>query len=187
MAEGGAGVSECKVLDSKGPFSLSYRGYYEISRETLQGGKHAISYGQDEAKARAAWAALWAKPLCRECGEPELSEYIPETQRQIEERQLCFSCNFWTNKLEEFGADHFVADGCLYRIRPDAPIGYRGFVGHGGAEFTVEYPGGQQRTTKNLWAAGPVPEHFRDRFPDTARFVTRPKGCAYVGAGSALA
>ncbi len=101
------------------------------------------------------------------------------------ERKLCFSCNYWfewahllpdelTTLLN--GEDHKrEAERCVrvngkhYYYHDDEPGA--AFQGHGGAKFTIKFNDGRQVITKNLWAQGTIPAHFRDRLPDNAQFI----------------
>lgn len=44
-----------------------------------------------------------------------------------------------------------------------------------GRRFDIEYFDGSRITTFDLWGGGQVPEHWRDKFPDTARFLNSAK------------
>jgi hypothetical protein len=63
-----------------------------------------------------------------------------------------------------------VIGGKHYRLGSEYE-GSGAFKGHGGARFVIETADGTRVVTTNLWYQGEVPEHFRDRLPDNARFV----------------
>ena len=152
-----------------------------------------------EAEARVFWDELHSI-TCRECGDPIWARHDTHAERMLGER-LCSTCYFWTH-LPTASGIVVIADGCHYeigeteqacarrcgfptmdgRLRSD----YRHVLGHGGAEFTVVLNDGRRIVTTNLWTQGPIPEHFRDRLPDNARFERRDFS-RYVGAGSASA
>lgn len=168
---------------------LRYSGgiMYQISRYSSGGSQH-LGAGKTEPEARASWAALLSGPRCRECGNPEPSEYIDSTQKQIQERGLCFRCNFWTNMVAGLGPHSVIVEGRSYEIAPDRPdILARGGqgLGHGGAAFEIAFNDGRTVVSRNLWAQGEIPAHFRERMPDNARFVRREPKAAYIGSGSA--
>jgi len=193
------------VLERHGRFTLEHNeeyDYFGISHEqSPEGGKHGMSLGKDERVAREAWRELLAKSPCRECGEPPFGKYMEPTQSDMEKRGLCFSCNHWTDVVAETKPGRAVIAGFIYSIGEDelsiarrcgwpAAAGrlrsdYRHVLGHGGAEFSIEFFDGSQRTTTNLWAGGQIPDHFRERLPDNARFLKRAEYSAYVGGGSA--
>jgi hypothetical protein len=63
-----------------------------------------------------------------------------------------------------------IVDHVVYTIRPDEP-GNR-FAGYGGAKFEIEYlKDGRRITSRNLWRGSTVPPKWRERWPDTARFI----------------
>lgn len=108
---------------------------------------------------------------CKICGkEEDPSHWINE--KDMVEHKMCFSCNFWREILEddEKCPPHTVCmiDGTHYRIRPDDPESH--FQGFGGAEFQIEFNDGCKVITHNLWCQGEPPEHWKDKFPDNARF-----------------
>ena len=64
-----------------------------------------------------------------------------------------------------------IVNGERFSIAPDQPKGYGGFVGHGGAEFTIRFADGRGVVTHNLWHQGKIPDRFRARFPGNVKFV----------------
>lgn len=105
---------------------------------------------------------------CKVCGQIERASFNETVQKQMVERSMCFLCNFWENKAIE-GCET-VIDGNVYspgnRIKGN-------FRGMGGRRFDIVYNDGTKITTFDLWNAGQIPECFRDRIPDTAKF----EGC----------
>lgn len=83
----------------------------------------------------------------------------------------CFDVDFWNEKVGikdlpttvRVGGDHYI-------IAPNR--GYRGFVGHGGAEFKIKFHDGREVITRNLWHQGTIPESYRGILPDNAVFIT---------------
>jgi hypothetical protein len=89
------------------------------------------------------------------------------------EARLCFSCNYWLKLVDVKDDPRTVRiDGGHYIILPDGdgPVGGL-FQGFGGRRFTIEFFDGRQAVTNNLWNQGDIPEHFRVRLPDNARFI----------------
>jgi hypothetical protein len=67
-------------------------------------------------------------------------------------------------------ARQIIVDHVVYTIRPDEP-GNR-YAGHGGRRFEIEYlEDGRRIVSRNLWRGSTVPPKWRERWPDTARFV----------------
>ena len=108
---------------------------------------------------------------CRICGTEEIpSDY--SNQKEMEEHEMCFSCNFWRDMLEKDAKrpphTWCVIDGTHYVIEPDEPNA--AFQGFGGDEFNIRFNDGTVVKTHNLWCQGEPGEHWRDKFPDNATF-----------------
>lgn len=125
--------------------------------------------GREEDANRYS-AEVLAKPRCNECGTPRYDEYMDSVKKEIQTRQLCFFCNFWTNIFYD-KENHVFIDGRCYQILPDEPSNHRWYSGFGGQEFSIEFPDGRTVITHNLWHQGTIPDHFKDRFPNTAKFT----------------
>jgi hypothetical protein len=110
---------------------------------------------------------------CRECGEPEDRTFIPSVMEKMLERQLCHTCNFWTEWVERRDERATARiGGWHYRVhpmaKPSVPAHCKGF---GGRLHKIVWDTGWTATTDNLWGQGEIPERFRDRLPDNATFV----------------
>lgn len=109
---------------------------------------------------------------CKRCGHQETCKYMEHVQKFLEERRLCFKCNFWYEYVLRKDDDNVVRiDGVHYVIGPeDAPAGCsRGF---GGRRFNIKFFKDDAATaTTNLWHQGKIPDRFRDELPDNAEFV----------------
>ena len=109
---------------------------------------------------------------CKICGTEETpSNYI--NQKDMEENQLCFTCNFWREMLEKDAKRDphtwCMIDGTHYVIEPeDDPETY--FRGFGGSRFQIEFNDGTKVVTTNLWCQGEPKGYWREKFPDNARF-----------------
>lgn len=108
---------------------------------------------------------------CKICG----SKYDPSHSYEgpkLIKRQLCFSCDFWREMLEEDAKrpphTWCVVDGTHYVIEPDEPEAT--FQGFGGAEFHIHFKDGHEVITHNLWCQGEPGEHWKDKFPNNADF-----------------
>jgi hypothetical protein len=105
---------------------------------------------------------------CKNCGKNEHNQYIEETKEKLAENQLCFHCDFWTDKINHPKA--IVIDGCHYMDSGAVPENYRGFKGHGGRKFNIKMNDGREVITNNLWFQGDVPEKFKSKIPDNAKW-----------------
>lgn len=107
--------------------------------------------------------------------------YCEPYKSQMLSRKLCFKCNFWHEYSEDASNPrHFVIGSQHYCL------GTGNGGGFGGRKFLIQRIGCEDIIeTKDLWAQGVIPEHFRERLPDTATFVERPKpvghGQGYLG------
>ena len=108
---------------------------------------------------------------CKICGK-EISENRYINDKELQEHQMCFSCNFWRNMLEEDAKrplhTYCMIDGTHYVIGPeDDKSQFRGF---GGAKFQIIFDDGTKVITTNLWCQGEPDEHWKDKFPNNAHF-----------------
>lgn len=118
---------------------------------------------------------LWKKCqlldlTCKECYGYIQTSYCEPTRSQLIRRNLCFTCNFWTNVLSQ---SPVVIDGSAYTIVPDDPSPHS-FKGFGGRKFKIRHNDGKITLTHNLWHRGAIPNHFRKRLPNNAAFVQAP-------------
>lgn len=103
--------------------------------------------------------------ICRECGERELAIYIEECRQRLMVKSLCFGCDHFDELHHRLGKRTFAHNGSVYTIGSS-----RAFMkGFGGRRFKVTWLDGHVVEGDSLWHNGEVPEHFRDRFADTAR------------------
>lgn len=113
---------------------------------------------------------------CKICGkEEDPSDWI--NHKEIEEHQMCFSCNFWRDMserdLKRKPHTWCVIDGTHYVIEPDNPNSH--FQGFGGAEFHIRFKDGHGVITHNLWCQGEPKGYWKEKFPNNARFVDNKK------------
>lgn len=105
---------------------------------------------------------------CTCCGVENYStSYMDCSEKKIIDRdKVCFTCAFWINKSEK--KQDCVIENRVYG--PGNGLPPQQFLGMGGRRFDIEYFDGRKVTTFDLWSAGDIPEAFRDRIPDTAKF-----------------
>lgn len=122
---------------------------------------------------------------CQECGGWIMAIGGREELARMEQDQRCWSCT----ECEKFIAKQrskdpsvVVIDGRVYGIgKKPAPGSNRSFLGFGGRKFCIERKqvDGQGQLTgetevivsHNLWAGMTIPLCYRERIPDTAKFV----------------
>ena len=113
---------------------------------------------------------------CSWCNEPvQSTSYSAPYGPRMESEKLCFSCVHWD--IEAGRTDDYrriVIDAYCYGVgEKEPPKNGRsnGMWGFGGRRFDIELFTGERFTTHNLWGGGQIPERFRDRMPDNARFL----------------
>lgn len=120
---------------------------------------------------------------CAECGN-ENYETSYSTRDEIgslmAQHGICFYCGYWRVALAK--KQDTIIDGVIYNVG-NQPKGGR-FNGMAGRRFDIEYLDGRRVTTYDLWTSGQMPERYRDRFPDTAKFLG---GAGMVRAGDGFA
>ena len=108
---------------------------------------------------------------CEECREYDLLRWEPRTRATLIVSGLCFTCEHWMRLAQGQGRPKVaIINGKHYMIGPEDASGMRGF---GGQRFRILFKDGRSVTTTNLWHQGEIPEHFRERMPDNARWVER--------------
>ena len=106
---------------------------------------------------------------CQECGKREDGSWADDMAKVLEAKQLCFNCNFWAEKVGIKDRPRVARiDGHHYQIGTDA--GDTAFRGFGGRKFVILFNDGRRMQTSNLWHQGEIPERFRERLPDNAKF-----------------
>lgn len=109
---------------------------------------------------------------CKICGKTEdISHWCHEDR--LKKRQMCFLCDFWQEQLEldqnergEYG--WAMINGTHYVLSPHVS---HGFVGFGGAKFTIQFNDGTVVECDNLWCQGQPTGVWKEKFPDNAKFI----------------
>lgn len=113
--------------------------------------------------------------LCRYCGSliclEDYNKKLPLPQ-VMKSEQLCFSCAYWKNKINNPAPNHQIINGKYWIFEPwsDKPLL---FAGHGGKTFYIILNDGGVLRSNNIWCQGEIPQRFREALPDTAKFITR--------------
>lgn len=122
----------------------------------------------------------WVSPQslsikCHLCGKTEeLEEYDPASPLYdiMHDRHLCYSCAFWTDKIEHPLADREIIGGHHYTVHPLAKRPENIIRGFFGREFFIRRFNGTLANSNNVWHQGKIPEMFREYLPDTAVFIS---------------
>jgi hypothetical protein len=104
---------------------------------------------------------------CKECGaEEDSSKWC--NGFELEQRQLCISCGFWMDFVEQVNDPNSVrVNGHHYWIGDEQDKGMRGY---NGKLFVLKFKDGRIVRTTNLWNQGQIPKQFKSRLPDNATF-----------------
>ena len=103
---------------------------------------------------------------CRHCGRIVRryeQNMTADTQLRLEYPDSCFECAFWLNAHAHPIPNSQIINGQLFSFPP--VVRERGRVRH---ILTVK---GEMIDSTELFNYGPVPDRFRELFPDTANFV----------------
>lgn len=102
---------------------------------------------------------------CEVCGkEIEKSKYYSCCVCSTE----CFTKAYWLDRIKHKNSKtQVVINGIVYQIEREDAVGMRGFDG---SKYTIEFFDGRKVTTTNLWANGRIPDEFRNKLPDNARW-----------------
>ena len=108
---------------------------------------------------------------CKICGVHEQNQWT--CHKKLTERQLCFTCYFWTERIEDadWNENRFrvVVKGKHYiGYSPKVDTGMKGF---GGQLWKIKFLDGREVECRNLWHQGEIPERFRSQLPDNAEFL----------------
>jgi hypothetical protein len=113
---------------------------------------------------------------CKICGKEDRLHYFPDVEKDLMDRQLCFTCGFWDDKIKLLNEPNTVIiDNVFYSIDREEykyPSEFRGF---GGERFNIKFNDGREITTTNLWCCGTIPKHFRNKLPNNAIFIKENK------------
>jgi hypothetical protein len=109
--------------------------------------------------------------LCKHCGAILTANYVEPTRTEILESGLCFHCNFWRKQANSKDPKRLIIDGHIYGDGGNQPNASRkDWLGFGGTVWIIERDG-KVWQTNNLWSGSTVPQEYRERMPDNARFV----------------
>ena len=105
--------------------------------------------------------------VCADCGASAKNSYMEPIASRMLAHKRCFTCDFWEDRCAQKHAT--VIDHCTYSPGNNTSGRDRGMAGR---RFDIEYfADGRRVTTYDLWSGGEIPERYRDRIPNTARFL----------------
>lgn len=117
------------------------------------------------------------KIKCSICGKEQSTDiYYKDFAQQLENLQLCFTCNFWKEQheldLTERGEHNYaIVNGEHYVLAPPTNSPFKGFGGH---LFTFKFFDGTTKQCNNVWFQGRITDahpHWRELMPDNAEIV----------------
>lgn len=83
----------------------------------------------------------------------------------------CFSINYWNERVEQQKNNDpnlVVINDVVYQIGDENSRST--FRGYDGRTFEIEFFDGRMVTTTNLWFNGGIPEDFKDKIHNNAKF-----------------
>ncbi len=113
--------------------------------------------------------------VCHLCGAPiELESYDIKAKlvRKMKHEHICFSCAFWTDKIENPSKGREIINGFHYIFSP-WNSGEKRFRGLNGSPYYALHNDGTAIRSNNVWVQGRIPDRFRELLPDTAKLITR--------------
>lgn len=114
-----------------------------------------------------------ASAPCKICEASDFhGNYASDIGERMKRDGICFTCAFWEMRAE--AGCPTVIDNCVYSPGNNTNENSRAdFRGCAGRRFDIEYlDDGQKITTFDLWVGGVVPERWRERIPNTAKFLS---------------
>ena len=108
---------------------------------------------------------------CKICGkEEDVSHFIH--REELEKQGICFSCDLWQKRAVDYQKEdkylHPIIDGVYYTVGDENSKSY--FRGFGGSRFQIEFEDGHKVISTNLWCGGDVPEIWRSKLSNNAKF-----------------
>lgn len=107
---------------------------------------------------------------CDICGALATTNYTKPIPNRMIDQNLCFHCLLWQDRSNENEPKRLIIEGEVYSDGGNQPRGSSNQLGFGGRVFKIERDG-LVWSTNNLWYGGVVPEEWRERLPDNAKFV----------------
>ena len=110
--------------------------------------------------------------VCTICGSMINTSYIEPVKSELISKNVCFNCNYWLGIEKDLtNPNRFIVNGEAYFMTPDAVPG-TSFVGFGGSKFNIQRLDSEEIiVSHNLWCNGTVPDHFKERIPNNAKFL----------------
>jgi len=107
---------------------------------------------------------------CKECGKKISEDDLKYAIRDsLISEKLCFECNFWMDKIKTINDPYWLRiNNESYYVGDEEDDRLRGFNGQ---KFRIKFDDGKIIETTNLWHQGTIPERFRNRLPDNAKFI----------------
>lgn len=146
------------------PFTINGKEYnLEINDVYPKG----YSIKKNENSSVSYWWETETYPLfiCSLCGKLfEENSAKGYTENVMRDKLYCFICAHW-EIIASYYDNPLIIDGVRYSLGPGSSGGMAG------RKFEIEFFDGRKVTTNDLWCQGEIPESFRSRIPDTARFL----------------
>lgn len=153
--------SESEIIESR-----------EFPKMRYEGGKWTSSSGWCSSLEELKEKNGIPDEPCRCCGRIFSTHFEKETKANLIRKNVCFTCNFWQEYVEERDTPRYARiGGCHYAVGPENND-HPSFRGFGGRRSKIRWNDGREVVTTNLWFQGQIPERFRAELPDNAVFVS---------------
>lgn len=143
----------------------------QVSPQQITSAKHHLYHVEKNEEYYRRTVVEKGAPvyLCVKCGALETANFTEKVKAQLESSKTCFRCNHWEQLAANPRDNFLIIDGWLYSDggKSSAPSHCLGF---GGAKWKISKDG-KEWETNNLWSGGTIPEEFRSRLPDNAKFL----------------
>jgi hypothetical protein len=112
------------------------------------------------------------KHRCKRCGKRDPRRFMTSVEHELEQKKLCFTCDFWVGHIERKNQPEVViVHGTHYRIGKEHPNTGNFMRGFSGSRFVIKFNDGRVVESTNLWCQGTIPGEFRKELPDNAAFL----------------
>jgi len=114
---------------------------------------------------------------CKECGGVITLNYIGKVPDTLIQKQLCFSCNHWSEIIDNKDNERTVIVKSTVYWRKDfrkIEKHLEHVLGFSGHVFNIKMKSGETYTTNDLWCSGDIPDRFKSRLPDKNTFDIQP-------------
>ena len=97
---------------------------------------------------------------CKKCNSKIEQCYGTERNKELRDRHLCFSCNFWYSWAKRKNEPNIVRINHNHYYIEEETNESNDCKGHYGEKFVILFKDGRKVTTTNLWHQGEISKYF---------------------------